>query len=110
MLNDLETPGFVCLTEVLKAKRVGEADKATVAWYQKALLPRLAETRVRLGKLVVPAAVVENPILRNAEILCDKLQGVLDLVDGYLHNDHPELLDEAISVLDVLHEQVGQVF
>jgi hypothetical protein len=107
-----ETPGFACFSEALKATRTGETDQETVVWYQDALGPRLAQTRQRLGKLVVPSTVVTrvNPTLKNAEILCDRLQRVLDLVEDYLHDGCGDSLDEAISVLDVLHNKFGQVF
>ena len=107
-----EAPGFSCYSDALKATRSGETDRATVIWYQDALAPRLEQTRRRLGKLVLPSTVEKSvsPTLRNADLLCDRLQNVLDLVENYLHDGCPDSLEEAISVLDVLQDKFGQVF
>lgn len=105
-------PGFACLSAALRGTRNGEVTAETVALYQDALIPRLEQSRRQLGKIVVPATVVAgvNPMFKNAELLFDKLQNVVELVEDYLHDGCGEARDQAISLLDVLQEQFGKVF
>lgn len=105
-------PGFACLSAALRGTRKGEVDPQTVALYQDALIPKLEQGRRQLGKIVVPATLMSgvNPMVKSAELLFDRLQNVLELVEDYLHDDCGESLDEAISLLDVLQEQFGKVF
>lgn len=102
------SPGFVTLAQALRSALTGGSDRSQVAQYQQALGDSLSSAQEKLHTLVVPTPVTNcvSPIVRNAEILMDKLTTVLDLVDEYLCEGSGDSLKEAVSLLDLVQVQM----
>lgn len=109
---DPDNPGFGSLLSALQQTLEGQLDPGVLATYRTRLLPRLEQSREQLAQMVVPESIRAQvaPAMKATEVLLDELGAVLDLVGEFLELGSEDSLEEAISLLDGVHDQLRQVF
>lgn len=102
-------PNFASLSTTLRGVLSGVVDCRTLEQYQDALVPRLETSRRELKSMAVPPAAqpLLKPVLARTEALYEKIAVALDLVEDFLHDGTRECLEEAISLLDKVGDQMG---
>lgn len=107
--KDEEQPNFASFSTTLRGVLTGSVDSRTLERYQDTLVPQLEDNRKRLKSMPIPASArtVLRPVLAKTEALYEKLAAALDLVEDFLHDGTRECLEEAISLLDVVGDQIG---
>lgn len=107
--KDDEKLNFASFSITLRGVLTGSVDSRTLEKYQDSLIPQLEDNRKRLKSMPIPASArsVLSPVLAKTEALYEKLATALDLVEDFLHDGTRECLEEAISLLDVVGDQIG---
>ncbi len=106
--------GFVHLGDVLRATLAGQIDSKTLSGLQDRLWDRLETAQKQLEGLSArswaASKASHSHLLESTEALMEELGTVLELIDEFLDFGSQNSVSEAISVLDVIQEQFGQVF
>lgn len=105
-----DNPNFAHFSSTLRGVLNGAVDFQTLEVYQDALIPKLETSRRELQSLTVPpsAQSLLGPLLAKTEAFYETLATALDLVEDFLHDGTRECLEEAISLLDVVGDQMGR--
>lgn len=100
---------FASFSTTLRGVLRGEVDFETLEEHQDALVPKLETSRRELRSLAVPAAAqgLLSPALSRVEAVFEKLAIALELVEDFLQDGPRECLEEAISLLDKVGDQMG---
>lgn len=108
---DVEQPGFASLLTVLRGAKDGSVTDEVQVAYFNALMEHLEDARAQLEGTEIPPEIAEavSPTLEAMRGLLRDLEWVLNHFGDYLSSGDAECLDQAIALLESIHEEVRKV-